>query len=180
MMVRDYQILTPGNMTRHLVSNLRCAGMHKAQAVEVILTSRPYNRTQVESDVTPFRSPADAIVVLNDYDLVVDATADGAVTSMLEDAARQIGGRFLAACLKNDGTTLRVDVIPPLGETSPLPPTPYRPSSVPEVFEAGCGEPISPTPPHAVTEAAAIAVRHIIGILNGTPVAGAGEERDLG
>jgi hypothetical protein len=50
---------------------------------------------------------------------------------------------------------------------------------MPEVFEAGCGEPVSPTPPHAVAEAAATAVRHIIGILTGTPVSDAGEERVL-
>lgn len=48
-----------------------------------------------------------------------------------------------------------------------------------EVFEGGCGEPVSPTPPFAVAEAAAMAVRHIVGYLTGEPASPAGEVREF-
>lgn len=178
--IRDFQSLTPGNMTRHLVAMLGYAGRNKAEVVQSLLLNRPYNRSKVEFDRAVFRSPAEAIRVLRDHDLVVDATADGSVLAMLQDASALTGSRFVTACLQNDGRSMRIDVVPPLDGAAAIPPTVIRPSSAPEVFEAGCGEPVSPTPPHAVAEAAAMTVRHLVGLLDRTPEAPAGEHRDLG
>lgn len=178
--IRDHQLLTPGNMTRHLITSLSYAGHNKARVVHVVLDKRPYNRTTIQSDTTALVSPAEAVQLLRDYDLVVDATADGSVTCMLEAASAITGTRFATACLQNDGRSMRIDIIPPLDGADPLPQTATRPSAAPEAFEAGCGEPISPTPPYAVTEAASIAVRHITGLLSGQPESPAGEHRDLG
>lgn len=178
--IRDNQLLTPGNMTRHLVAILGYAGHNKAHAVQTLLTNRPYSRTKIHFDRTALTAPTDAVKVLQGHDLVVDATADGSVLSMLEDAAEVTGARFATACLQNDGRSLRIDVIPPLDSADPLPQTVIRRSSAPEAFEAGCGEPVSRTPPHAVAEAAAVSARHIVGLLTGNPEAPAGEHRDLG
>ncbi|RMB57823.1 ThiF family adenylyltransferase [Tessaracoccus antarcticus] len=178
--IRDFQRLTPGNMTRHLVAILGYAGHNKADALQSLLSNRPYNRSKIESDWTGLRSPAEAIRVLRSHDLVVDATADGSVLAMLQDASVLTDSRFVTTCLQNDGRSMRVDIVPPLDGADAIPPTVLRPSSAPEVFEAGCGEPVSPTPPHAVAEAAAVTVRHLVGLLTGTPEAPAGEHRDLG
>lgn len=178
--IRDFQLLTPGNMTRHLVAILGYAGRNKAHAVRSLLSNRPYNRTVIESDRTELTSPAEAISLLRDHDLVVDATADGSVLAMLEDASTLTGSHFITTCLQNDGRSMRTDIIPPLDEADAIPPTVLRPSSAPEVFESGCGEPVSPTPPHAVAEAAALTVRHLVGLLAGTTESPAGEHRDLG
>jgi hypothetical protein len=178
--VRDHQLLTPGNLTRHLITNLDCAGYNKACVVQVVLDNRPYCTTRIDSEASALTTPAEAMKLLNGYDLVVDATADGSVTSMLEAASAVTGTRFATACLQNDGRSMRIDIIPPFNGAAPLGPTLLRPSVAPEAFEAGCGEPVSPTPPHAVTEAAAMAVRHIIGVLSGDPESPAGELRDLG
>ena len=99
---------------------------------------------------------------------------------MLEAAAGFTGIRFVTTCLQNEGRSMRVDVVPPLDGTAPLAPTVIRSSSTPELFEAGCGLPVSPTPPYAVAEAAAMAVRHSVRLLAGTPESPAGEHRDLG
>jgi hypothetical protein len=178
--VRDHQILTPGNVTRHLITDLSYAGHNKALVVHVVLDNRPYCHTKIDSDTSPLTTPADAVKLLKGYDLVVDATADGSVTTMLEAASEITGTRFTTACLQNDGRSMRIDIIPPLNGADPLEPTVLRPSVAPEAFEAGCGEPISPTPPHAVTEAASMAVRHILGLLTENPESPAGEHRDLG
>lgn len=177
--VRDFQTLTPGNMTRHLVANLLYVGHNKARVVEAVLKNRPYSRTKIESVPDALTSPAEAAELLRGYDLVVDATADGSVTCMVEAAAGFTGIRFVTTCLQNEGRSMRVDVVPPLDGATPLAPTVIRPSSTSEVFEAGCGLPVSPTPPYAVAEAAAIAVRHSVGLLAGTPESPAGEHRDL-
>lgn len=178
--IRDFQLLTPGNMTRHLAAFLGYAGRNKANALQSLLSNRPYNRSNIESDWTGLRSPAEAIRVLRSHDLVVDATADGSVLAMLQDASELTGSRFVTACLQNDGRSMRIDIVPPLGGAAAIPPTVLRPSYAPEMFEAGCGEPVSATPPHAVAEAAALAVRHIVGLLAEAPEAPAGEHRDLG
>lgn len=178
--IQDSQPLTPGNMTRHLVAILGYAGRNKAAVVRALLSNRPYNRSKIESDRTSLRSPLDAIRVLRNHDLVVDATADGSVLAMLQDASAITGSRFVTACLQNDGRSMRVDIIPPIDGADAIAPTVLKPSSAPEVFEAGCGEPVSPTPPHSVAEAAAVTVRHIVGLLTGNPEAPAGEHRDLG
>lgn len=169
----------PELVTRHLITSLTYAGHNKARVVHVVLDNRPYSRTMIQSDTTALVSPADAVQLLRDFDLVVDATADGSVTCMLEAASAVTGTRFATACLQNDGRSMRIDIIP-LDGADPLPQTVTRPSAAAEAFEAGCGEPISPTPPHAVTEAASIAVRHIAGLLSGQPESPAGEHRDLG
>jgi hypothetical protein len=97
---------------------------------------------------------------------------------MLEHAARVTGHRFLTACLQNEGRTQRLDVIPPPRDTQPIAPTRLLAALSPEIFEAGCGDPVSTTPPFAVAEAAAMAVRHIVGHLTGQPPASSGEVRD--
>jgi hypothetical protein len=86
--------------------------------------------------------------------------------------------RILTVCLKDNGAVVRVDVIPPLQGT-PLPPTLEGPNTgEPVVYETGCGDPVSLTPPHAVLEVAASATRHAVGLLLETPVTQSGEIRD--
>jgi hypothetical protein len=88
--------------------------------------------------------------------------------------------RVLSAALQNDGETYRIDVLPPLDEAAMLPQSAiYVHRQAPELFEAGCGSPVSPTPPHAVIEAAAATVRHAIVLLVNRPLHPAGETRNL-
>lgn len=176
--VRDYDHLTPGNMTRHLVTDIEHCGESKARAVKKVLDLRPYNRARVTDVTEGLIRPRDAALIFGECDLVVDATADGASTAMLEQAARVTGQRFVTVCLQNEGRTQRLDVVPPLNDAEPLAPTKLLPPSSVEIFEAGCGEPVSPTPPFAVAEAAAMAVRHIVGHLTGKPPTPSGEVRN--
>lgn len=178
--IRDFDILTPGNLTRHVITDPESCGDFKADALKRDLKSRPYCRGEVWSVATALTDPFEAIDMIEKFDLVVDATADGGVTLMLEHAAAAVGKPIVTACLQNEGTTHRVDIVPPLAGETPLPSTTNRPLTAPLTFEAGCGEPISATPPHAVAEAAAMATRHIIGMLTGHPVSPNGEVRDFG
>ncbi len=177
--VRDHDVYKPGNATRHLVTTIAAAGTFKATAVEAVLINRPYNRANVTSSTDQLASPVEAATLLLGDALIVDVTADDSVTCLLEEAATQLGRRFVTACVQNEGRTLRVDIVPPLEGAEPQPATVLQPSRAPEMFEAGCGVPISASAPHAVTEAAAVAIRHIIGLLTDHPVDPAGELREL-
>lgn len=174
--IRDFDVLRPGNLTRHLADDSEI-GLRKAQAVKVRLRDQHYNHTEISVDITPLTSATEAEEVIASCDLVIDATADGSVTAMLHHVALATGNRVISACLQNDGDTFRVDLIPPLNG-DPLPKTLLRQQGGDLAFEGGCGDPVSPTPPYAVLEAAAMATRHAVGLLCGQPVSPAGEVRE--
>lgn len=179
LIIRDGDRLLPGNTTRHLVSIPSYYGINKAQAVTDLLRERPYNCADIDFIGKNLTDPSDVLAIFADAHLVIDATADGAVTAMLTDAAHADGHRLLSTCIQNEGRTQRVDVIPPLDGAPALSATIPRSPTATEAFESGCGEPVSATPPHAVAEAAAMTVRHAIGHLTGTPPHPAGELREL-
>lgn len=176
----DDDIVMPGNLIRHLVGP-DTVGLPKAAAVKRHLVGRhEIAADDIEALCETVCSGDVAMELLTSHDLVVDTSADFATTALLHVAARSAGKLIISVSIQNDGATFRVDVLPPLEGADPLPS-----SSVvfdqppPAVFEAGCGSPISPTPPHAAVEAASVAVRHVIGLLIHSPLHPSGEVRDL-
>jgi hypothetical protein len=176
----DDDVVMPGNLVRHLVGP-DTVGLPKVEAVKRHLVRQDEVLASGIGIINgALTSGADAVDHLRNHDLVVNATADFATTALLHVSARTVGTRVLSAALQNDGRTYRIDVLPPLGDAAPLPPSTTRADTeAPLLFEAGCGSPISPTPPHAVIEAAAATVRHAIGLLVERPLHPAGETRHL-
>lgn len=176
----DHDVMMPGNVIRHLVGP-DTVGLAKVDAVKRHIAARSQLPAADIAVIGDQLSSGDAAAeLLQSHDLVVNATADFATTALLHVAAEALGTHILSTALQNDGTTYRIEVLPPLGDASPLPPSavdttpPNR-----HVFESGCGSPISPTPPHAVIEAAAATVRHATGMLVNRPVHPSGEVRHL-
>lgn len=170
----DGDILRPGNLIRHLAGESE-TGLSKPDAVHRALASRGLLASEPRKIARYLRTPETARELLRDHDLVVDATADGAATSLLRSAAEEVHAHVLSVCTQNDGYTVRVDLLPPLPGADPLPETAQRGSQQPDVYEGGCGDPVSPTPPYAVIQAAALAVRHACGLLLDAPLHDAGE-----
>ncbi|GAB4085938.1 hypothetical protein GCM10028784_25680 [Myceligenerans cantabricum] len=176
----DGDVVMPGNLVRHLVAS-DTVGMAKVKAVKQHLVDRHDVRAgDVDARSLALTSGADAMDLLREHDLVVNATADFATTALLHTAAESLGTHLLSTALQNSGTTYRIDVLPPLNEAAVLPSSTIDVESGPvELFEAGCGSPISPTPPHAVIEAAAATVRHAVGLLVKSPLHPSGEVRHM-
>jgi hypothetical protein len=176
----DDDVVMPGNLVRHLVGP-DAVGLAKAEAVKRhLVRHNEAPAAGINTINSALTSGADAVEHLRNHDLVVNATADFATTALLHVCARTVGTRVLSAALQNDGETYRIDVLPPLDGAVPLPLSTTGADTVaPPQFEAGCGSPISPTPPHAVIEAAAATVRHAIGLLVDRPLHPAGETRHL-
>jgi molybdopterin/thiamine biosynthesis adenylyltransferase len=173
----DADRLLPGNTTRHLLGE-RAVGLPKARAVaDTLRAARPLHG-QVSTQVATLGTTADAADLLAAFDVVVDATADSTATAMLTTAAAAGAGQLLSVAVLADGHAVRVDRTPPPDGQQPLP-APQLPPPSPTVYEAGCGSPVSTTPPWAAWEAAAIAARHTIGLLTDPDSVPAGEERLL-
>ena len=176
----DGDVVMPGNLVRHLVGP-EAVGASKVKAVRQHLITR----SEIAADGIGVISEAltsgdEALDLLKSHDLVVNATADFATTALLHVAAESLATRIVSAVVQDNGASFRIDVLPPLDGTDPLPPSTIDTGgNPPEVFEAGCGSPISPTPPYAVIEAAAATVRHAIGLLVERPLHPAGEVRNL-
>lgn len=176
----DGDVVMPGNLVRHLVGP-EAVGRSKVEAVKQHLVDRSgIAAADIALIDHSLASGNEAVELLGDHDLLVNATADFATTALLHVTARALSRRIVSAAIQNGGTSYRIDVLPPLDGAEPLPPSSVvadQPES--ELFEAGCGSPISPTPPYAVIEAAAATVRHAVGLLVDRPLHPAGETRDL-
>lgn len=174
----DTDVVKPGNLVRHIADH-RSIGRSKVAAVRAHLMSRHGLRSDAVTAERKSAMDADLLEMLvADSDIVVDATADFSVTALLHQIAASRGRHALSAYLQNDGRTLRVDVLPTIGGAEPLPSSATE-ASAPTYYEAGCGSPVSPTPPQAVIEAAMVAARHAVGLLTGRPLTPAGEVRHL-
>lgn len=173
----DADRVLPGNTTRHLLGDA-AVGRPKADAVaEALRAARP-RLGQVSFTVSEVDTPQIAVEVLAATDVVVDATADSTATALLTAAARAGAGQLLSVYVLADGYAVRVDRTPVPDGEAPLP-APQLPPPAPTVYEAGCGSPVSTTPPAAAWEAASIAVRHTVGLLLNPGSVPAGEERRL-
>jgi hypothetical protein len=176
----DHDVVMPGNLVRHLVGP-DAVGLPKVEAVKRHIGGRDEGLTyNISVSDRMLTTGVQALELLGSHDLVVNATADFATTALLHVAAKSLGTRIVSAAIRNDGMTCRIDVLPPLGGADLLPPsTADTDRKMLEGFEAGCGSPISLTPPYAVIEAAAATVRHSIGLLMECPLHPAGEVRNL-
>ncbi len=173
----DHDVIKPGNLVRHLVG-ANAIGLPKPLAVRDELCRRlRIQPDQVAIEQVDACDQALMARLLQECDLIINATADFSVTALLQAAAIGSGCTALSICIQNSGLTIRLDVLPPIRGTAL--PNSARPGVAPDYFEAGCGSPISPTPPQAAIEAAAVAARHAVGYLIGTPLDPAGEVREM-
>lgn len=173
----DPDIVRPGNLIRYAAGS-DAVGIDKPLAVKHLIESRPYNSTAV-SVASGIPSPREVMNIFAEHDLVIDATAAGDATHLLAQAATAGGHRLLSVCIQEEGTVVRVDIVPPVeGASIPATVLGAPPSREGLRFEAGCGDPVSQTPAFAVVEAASLAARHAVGLLTGSPVSGAGTARD--
>lgn len=174
----DPDIVRPGNLIRHLADD-KMVGLSKPEAVKRVIEAHHYTSTRVLPVATDAPGPQEITALFTENDLVIDASASGDATHLLAAAATAGGYRLLSVCLQEEGSVVRVDVIPPL-DGEPIPATALGPAPARGAlrFEAGCGDPVSQTPAFAVYEAASLAVRHAIGLLTAAPLSDAGVVHD--
>ena len=166
----DGERLLPGNCIRHLADRRHVPKL-KVEAVRDVIVERELLTADKVHTIKEHLTAEIAATLLTDTDIVIDATANAAVTGLLRDLALHIGRvNFLKISLHREGELVRVDRFgdgtrddagrPPFIESLPGTDPTYR--------EAGCGDPVSATQPSAVLQAASMACRYALDALRPT------------
>jgi len=153
----DPERLRPGNVIRHIAGDA-FVGHAKVHAVRAHLSALGLDVTRITGQVMRVTTPAQAIDLLAEHDLVVDTTADARATALLRWAAEQTGHPMVSVCLQREGALARADRFPLRGDEQHLDPVPPLPVP-PLPRERGCGDPVSLTPPVAMLAAAELGCR---------------------
>lgn len=161
----DHQRLRPGNVVRHLAGD-RYVGWAKTDAVRACLSATGLPIDGVSAEHTLITTARQACDLVRDQELVIDATGDQRAAALLQAAAQDVGAFLIKVCLQRQGGIVRVDRFPLLPGESHALTVPVLPGLAP-LRERGCGDAVSLTPPHAVTTAAAAAVRIVVAQLTG-------------
>jgi len=164
----DPELLIPGNSVRHLIGEPGW-GRWKADAVRRHLEAT-YPGIEVEVDLSSVTSFAEAAARFGRSDLVVDSTASDTCSLLLGHQARELGLPLLVVACQRAGMVARVDRYPISAGEDHGPPVLALGSEPEPLIATGCGEPVSPTPPHAVLFAAAAACEAAIRLLRGEHV----------
>lgn len=159
----DSDWLAPGNCVRHLCGT-KYVGFSKSEAVRAHLSD---NHDIEDHEIKAFealRTPSAISEVLTRHWLTIDATADETATGLLINAAVASGSNLLSVCVLGDGEFVRGDRWPAHDPHAPAPT--LRPHSGNLLYEAGCGDPVSPTPPYVAQLAAALGCRMTLDLLD--------------
>lgn len=160
----DYELLRPGNLVRHLAGP-DLIGSAKVDAVHSCLSRHRDDMSGVRVQRTAVQDLQRAELLLRDHDVVVDATASPRASSILATAAMttaaSAGHYLVAVCTQRNGNVVRVDRLPARRHERHDPPLPRSEQEV-EVYERGCGSPISVSAPGAVMHAAELACRVVL------------------
>lgn len=160
--VMDGDIVYPGNLIRHIADE-SWIGKPKVDAVQAYLAAGPAKPT-VKALPHGLTSTVEATDLLQNHDIVIDATADGVATRLLQDGATVLGRAVVSVCLVREGQAARVDRWPLAEGEEHAPPTPPAPRGD-RLFDGGCANPISPAPMWAATAAAAHAAGAVVDLL---------------
>jgi hypothetical protein len=160
----DRERLRPGNVVRHL-AGAEHVGRPKTHAVRDCLARIDASVHGVKAQTHALLRLDDAVALVRDHDVVLDATGNARASSLLATAAGAVGPALghavVSACVQRDGDVLRVDRLPLRGAETSLPALPLLDDAA-HPREQGCGSPVSLTPPGAVIAAAELAHRVVI------------------
>jgi len=160
----DLERLRPGNVVRHL-GTVDDVGEYKVYVVKKRLARTGFPTDEIVTKVDAVTRMADAIDLVKTHDVVLDTTANARASSLLSTAANiagpGTGHAVVSACVQREGYILRADRFPLRQGERHLPALTEDPAHD-EIREAGCGDPISRTPPSAVVAAADLAWQMVV------------------
>lgn len=152
----DGDRLRPGNLVRHAASP-DFIGLMKGEAMARTLGT---DHKLISYHNTSLSTMIEARHVIEVADLVIDATANQVTTTLLREAAKDAKTQIFTVYLANQGRS-HVVTVHPTSEEPDVEVT-YMLPLADDGIEKGCGDPVSPTPPYAVQEVAAMACRKIV------------------
>lgn len=168
VLLMDFDDMRPGNSVRHLAADQSLELMPKVEAVKSRLDAYGFvEGNSISVSGSGLLKVESAISLLGGYHVVVDATASGECSALLSDLAREETAFVVAVAIQRAGGVYRVDRYPGDGHYEAIEGL-KQPTDQALRLEVGCADPVSPTTPDAVAEAAIWAVRVVIDLLLGT------------
>lgn len=172
MRMVDADVLTPGNVVRHVAGH-DAVGAAKVHAVEALVRAHAPWCEVAPVEESPLR-PGQIDALITDVDIVVDATGNAATTHAVAARARAAGRPFVSGALYRGGRIARVwryartDDTPPDKRDSPRYPL-IPPDAGEDVARAavGCSAPVNNAPPSAVLAGASLLAQGVIDVLTG-------------
>jgi hypothetical protein len=162
--LRDGERLRPGNVVRH-IAGTEYVGLAKVDAVRECLARVDPDSGAVKAQFRQLCTLDDALALVRDHDVVLDATGSARASSLLATAAQiagpGLGHVVVSVCVQRDGDVLRADRLPLRGAERYLPALALLDDSA-HKRERGCGSPVSPAPPGAVNAVAELACGMVI------------------
>lgn len=161
----DQDRLRYGNCVRHLAGE-GFVGELKTTAVKALLVRHGLMDKDNIRTVDRYLTADDAVELVGNHDLVIDASANSRAAGRLEHVAGQVGEEWVKVALYRGGAVIRLDRLGPGTSRAARRLPPVAPLDGPDgPSEAGCGDPVSPTPPVAVQLAASLACEYVIDTL---------------
>ena len=155
VLVVDPDDMRPGNAVRHLIGEHQLELAPKVDAIKAHIEAYGF---VADGAVTPRQETISSVEaasgLLSEADLVVDATASGECSALLSDLADESTAPVVAVALQRDGAVYRIDQYPGADHYPPI--DRLRSIGTTPVLETGCADPISPTTPDTVVEAAVL------------------------
>ena len=168
----DADILTPGNIVRHVAGHWAVG--HQKVAAVAAMVGHHAKWTKTNTFLEWPRTPAEIRTRIEHADIVVDATGDGAFTASVAIVSQQEGRPLVTGALYRGGFLGRVrrqahvdDT--PLGRRSVSDRYPLIPPGDDAVDfatpEVGCSAPVNNAPPSAVLALSSLIVQSVIDVL---------------
>lgn len=168
----DGDVLTPGNVVRHVAGHDQ-VGALKVRAVEAVVRNHaPW--TEITCQEKSPKTPGDIGGLIANADVIIDATGDAAFTQALAMTASAVGKPLIAGALYRGGFIARVqrqalvDDTPinqraELPQYLAIPPGDDREDlAIPDV---GCSAPVNNAPPTSVLSCSSLMVQAVIDVL---------------
>lgn len=152
----DAERLRPGNIVRHLASD-EAVGQLKVDAVKNrILGVGLHASSDIEVSTESLQTPEEAETLLDRCDVILDATANASASNLLAFVAETNQRPLVSCALMRGGALVRIDRWPLADGEHHLPPVAGA-SEEGWSREGGCGDPVSPSTPTSVIQAATLA-----------------------
>ena len=173
----DREMLTPGNVVRHVAGHDQ-VGQMKVNAIKTVVANHaPW--TEVEAVAPPIDplGPTEITEFVHDADLIIDATGNDAFANPVSLVAEQLGVSLVSGALHRGGFIGRVrrkaldsdTAIHARLPSDRYPEIPFPADAATDHAEAalGCSAPVNNAPPSTVLACASLISRAAIDVLTG-------------
>ena len=172
----DVDLLSPGNVVRHVAGHDQVGGLKVNAVQSVIKNHAPWTEVDAVAPSTNLSGPSEIGQLVDDADLVIDTTGNDAFVYPVARVSEDLGKPFISGALLRGGFIGRVqrkalETDAPVSGRPDSSDYPVVPPGDPSVDLAepdlGCSAPVNNAPPSSVLACASLIAEAAIDVLTG-------------